>query len=190
VKNWKNGQIFQNGQMCFFMASVFKKWPNFSKLAMKWPMWQLWYCSWTPRTHRKQDILLWIHHSLVQLHYFIKEAHYYIKVKSGSFQRYWYTVYLQSIAVQISVRMKCPLESGENWAKTLHSWLWSWVPCHRSKVFSEYHQNCCSYISKYRFLMICFLQFCLTEELFYWLIVFSVRSNFSLQILRGILHWC
>jgi len=30
---------------------------------------------------------------------------------------------LQSIAVQISVRMKCPLESGENWAKTLHSWL-------------------------------------------------------------------
>jgi len=117
VKNWKNGQIFQNGQMCFFMASVFKKWPNFSKLAMKWPMWQLWYCSWTPRTHRKQDILLWIHHSLVQLHYFIKEAHYYIKVKSGSFQRYWYTVYLQSIAVQISVRMKCPLESGENWAK-------------------------------------------------------------------------
>jgi len=24
----KNGQILQNGQMCFFMASAVKKWPN------------------------------------------------------------------------------------------------------------------------------------------------------------------
>ena len=36
----KNCQILQNGQMRFFMASAVKKWPNFSKLAMKWPIWQ------------------------------------------------------------------------------------------------------------------------------------------------------
>jgi len=35
----KNGQISQNGQMRFFMACAVKKWPNFSKLAMKWPVW-------------------------------------------------------------------------------------------------------------------------------------------------------
>ena len=32
----KNGQILQNGQMRFLMASAVKIWPNFSKLA-KWP---------------------------------------------------------------------------------------------------------------------------------------------------------
>jgi len=37
----KNGQILQNGQIRFFMASAVKKWPNISKLAMKWPIWQL-----------------------------------------------------------------------------------------------------------------------------------------------------
>jgi len=46
VKNWKNGQkngqISKNGQACFFIASAFKKWSNFSKLAMKWPIWQPW----------------------------------------------------------------------------------------------------------------------------------------------------
>jgi len=26
--------------MRFFMASAVKKWPNFWKLAMKWPIWQ------------------------------------------------------------------------------------------------------------------------------------------------------
>jgi len=36
----KNDQILQNGQMRFFMASAVKKWPNFSKLAIKWPIWQ------------------------------------------------------------------------------------------------------------------------------------------------------
>jgi len=35
-KKWqKKCQILQNGQMCFFMASAVKNWPNFSKLAMK-----------------------------------------------------------------------------------------------------------------------------------------------------------
>jgi len=29
----------------------------------------------------------------------------------------------------------------------------------------------------------------LSENLFHWLIVFSVRSNFPLQILSGILEW-
>jgi len=36
----KNGQILHNGQMRFFMASAVNKWPNFSKLTMKWPVWQ------------------------------------------------------------------------------------------------------------------------------------------------------
>ena len=36
----KNGQNLQEGQMRFFMASAVKKWRNFSKLAMKWPIWQ------------------------------------------------------------------------------------------------------------------------------------------------------
>jgi len=40
----KNGQILQNGQMHFFMAGAVKKWPNFLKLAMKWPIRQPW-CS-------------------------------------------------------------------------------------------------------------------------------------------------
>jgi len=29
----KNGQILQNSQMSFFMASAVKKWPNISKMA-------------------------------------------------------------------------------------------------------------------------------------------------------------
>jgi len=36
----KNSQILQNGQMRFFMANALQKWPNFSKLAMKWSIWQ------------------------------------------------------------------------------------------------------------------------------------------------------
>jgi len=32
----------KNGQMRFFMASAVKKWPNFSKLAMNWPISQPW----------------------------------------------------------------------------------------------------------------------------------------------------
>ena len=38
----KNGQILKTGQMCFFMASRVKKWPHFSKLAMKWLIWKPW----------------------------------------------------------------------------------------------------------------------------------------------------
>jgi len=34
VTTQKNGQSLQNGQV--------KKWPNFLKLAMKWPIWQPW----------------------------------------------------------------------------------------------------------------------------------------------------
>jgi len=33
----KKSQILQNGQMRFFIANAVKKWPKFSKLAMKWP---------------------------------------------------------------------------------------------------------------------------------------------------------
>jgi len=33
----KSGQIVQNDQMRFFIASALQKWPNFLKLAMKWP---------------------------------------------------------------------------------------------------------------------------------------------------------
>jgi len=34
MKKWpKSGQILQNGQLRFFMASAFQKWPNFSKSA-------------------------------------------------------------------------------------------------------------------------------------------------------------
>jgi len=36
-KKWPNFIKWQN---CFFMASAVHKWPNFSKLAMKWPIWQ------------------------------------------------------------------------------------------------------------------------------------------------------
>jgi len=31
--------------MPFFVASAVKKWPNFSKLIMKWPIWQPWNSS-------------------------------------------------------------------------------------------------------------------------------------------------
>ena len=41
--NRRNGRMLHNGQMRFFMASAVKKWPNFSKLAMKWPIWQPWF---------------------------------------------------------------------------------------------------------------------------------------------------
>ena len=45
TKIWpKKGQILQNGQMRFFMASAVKKWPNFWKFAIKWPIWQPCYC--------------------------------------------------------------------------------------------------------------------------------------------------
>jgi len=37
-KKWpKNGGCLQNGQMRFSMVSALQKWPNFLKLAMKWP---------------------------------------------------------------------------------------------------------------------------------------------------------
>ena len=48
MRSWKNsqnnGQISQNGKMCFFVASALQKWPSFSKLAMKWPIWQPCVC--------------------------------------------------------------------------------------------------------------------------------------------------
>ena len=34
----------KNGQMRFFMTSAVKKWPNFSNLAIKWPILQPWSC--------------------------------------------------------------------------------------------------------------------------------------------------
>jgi len=40
VTNRNNRQILHNGQVRFFMASALQKWPIFSKLAMKWSIWQ------------------------------------------------------------------------------------------------------------------------------------------------------
>ena len=57
MTNQKNGQILQNGQMCFFMASPVQKWPNFSKLAMKWPIWQACKCTFC-------NFTLWMTHCL------------------------------------------------------------------------------------------------------------------------------
>jgi len=38
-KKWPNFTKWPNA---FFMASALQKWPNSSKLAMKWPIWQPW----------------------------------------------------------------------------------------------------------------------------------------------------
>jgi len=52
----KNGQISQNRQMDFFMASAVLKWPNDLKLAMKWPIWQPCMCQQSCK--REYDVTL------------------------------------------------------------------------------------------------------------------------------------
>jgi len=59
VTNRKNGQNSQSNQMCFFMVIALQKWQNFSKLAIKWPIWQPWpgpnFSQHRPRYHGKAN---------------------------------------------------------------------------------------------------------------------------------------
>ena len=58
ISQWQNEkcQILHNGQVRFFMASALQKWPNFSKLAMKWPIWQPWHRRLSAVNSRKRNI--------------------------------------------------------------------------------------------------------------------------------------
>jgi len=56
LTNQKNCQILHSGQVRFFMASALKKWPNFSKLVMKWTIWQAWHRRLSAVNSRKRNI--------------------------------------------------------------------------------------------------------------------------------------
>ena len=54
AKTEKMAKVYKMAMCVFSWPAHLKKWPNFSKLAMKWPIWQPWY--WYYTIHR-----LWRH---------------------------------------------------------------------------------------------------------------------------------
>jgi len=60
----------------FFVARALQKWPNVSKLAIKWPIWQPWSCISASKPLNEQEVIATaITTALVILHLHASDVH-------------------------------------------------------------------------------------------------------------------